>query len=247
MKKLIISLVNLILGIFGKRLVYLEGKYIIEKNIFFNELIVWKRFFTRNSQLTIFDVGAHVGGSVKFYKKNFPLAKVHSFEPAKDSFKILSKNYEGNDDVYITHAAVSDKNGEVTLNIFSEECTGNSIENATDKGKIKNQINIPCLTLDQYIRDNNINSIDILKLDTQGHELECLQGGRESLEKRIIKSIKCEVMLHNYYDKKCSISQIETLLNGFGYVTYDICSIKKSSHYARTLLIDLIFISKDIL
>lgn len=247
MKKLIISLVNLVLSIIGKRIAYHEGKYLIEKNLFFDELIVWRKFFPKQSPLVIFDIGAHVGGSVQFYKKNYPKSIIHSFEPAPDSFEILSNSYGVRDDVFVNHCAVSELTGELTLNIFSDECTGNSVEDVSDLSKIKNQVKIPSITLDQYIKEKEITNVDILKLDTQGHELECLLGAKESLQKKVFKTIKCEVMLHNYYNKKCTISQIEGLLDEYGYTTYDICSIKKSSHRARTLLIDLIFVSKELL
>ena len=44
-------------------------------------------------------------------------------------------------------------------------------------------IKVKTLTLSKFIQENNINDIDILKIDTQGYEDKVLQGAQELLKK----------------------------------------------------------------
>ena len=55
------------------------------------------------------------------------------------------------------------------------------------------EINVPVSTIDQAVAENNIKSIFLLKIDTEGSELEVLKGAAESLSSGIIKNIQLEL------------------------------------------------------
>ena len=87
--------------------------------------------------------------------------------------------------------------------------------------KIKNKnlfikkIPIKIITLDKFIDEKNINSIDILKIDTEGFELNVLRGLNINHAK--IKIIYFE---HHYDDmivKNYKFGQIKQLLNNYGF------------------------------
>ena len=58
--------------------------------------------------------------------------------------------------------------------------------NFSDSEKIKLIIG------DDYITNNRITNIDLLKIDTEGYELNVLKGFKKSLSKKLIKNIQFE-------------------------------------------------------
>ena len=90
-----------------------------------------------------------------------------------------------------------------------------------------------------YISKNNIEKIDVLKIDTQGYEDKVLKGFGDSLKK--VSILVCEVMLYDFYEKSLSISDIENLLIPYGFKLYDISHISKNPMNGRTDWVDLIY------
>ena len=58
--------------------------------------------------------------------------------------------------------------------------------------KVTDKVRIQLDTLDSYVHNTKINSIDLLKIDVEGHELKVLEGAKNSLSKNIIKCIQFE-------------------------------------------------------
>ena len=154
---------------------------------------------------TIFDVGAHHGESIKRYKKLFPTATIHAFEPDVENFKILKKNWSDNGSITLNNLGISASKGTLTLhrnlksdttsfhkvNVESEWAKRRSAHyNASLKEYTEKSYNVPVVNLDSYIEENNILSINLLKIDTQGHEDEVLKGAKKTLEKGIINVIE---------------------------------------------------------
>ena len=105
----------------------------------------------------------------------------------------------------------------------------------------KSQEDINIVTLDNYCKENSINNIDILKLDVQGYEDECLKGAEKLLRNNKIKLIKLEIMFHNNYLTDSSFLKIEQILDKYKFYLLDITFIKKSSTINRTLTVDVIY------
>ena len=88
--------------------------------------------------------------------------------------------------------ALSDKNTNKKFYINKNSYTSSfnrinlNYKHTHEKDKIKNSIQVKTITLDAYINLNQIKKIDILKIDTQGHELNVLKGSKKSLKKNII-------------------------------------------------------------
>jgi FkbM family methyltransferase len=55
------------------------------------------------------------------------------------------------------------------------------------------EINVPVSTIDQAVAENNVQSIFLLKIDTEGSELEVIKGAAKSLSLGIIKNIQLEL------------------------------------------------------
>ena len=79
-------------------------------------------------------------------------------------------------------------------------------------------------TVDDYMREKEINTVDFMKLDVQLYEDKVLEGSLNSLKNNKIKIIEVEVIFNDYYEKYFNFSDIEKYLitNNFRMVGMDL-------------------------
>ncbi len=181
----------------------------------------------------IFDVGGNVGGSIKKFKKIFNKPIIHSFEPNKEVFKIMKKNYQNDSHVFCNNFALGNIIEERNFNITaaSGKSSFYKINNNSDwtkNRKFSTSIilteKVKVNTVDDYLRERKIDSIDFMKLDTQLYEDKILEGSLYSLKNNKIKIILVEIIFNDYYEKYFTFSDIEKYLipNNFRMVGIDL-------------------------
>ena len=174
----------------------------------------------------IFDVGANNGQSVENFKKIYPEAKFHCFEPNPDVWNILDKNYKDNKNVVTNIIAVSDQIGTNKFHIYanSKHSSFNKLIpnhqytkersktfNLKESEYLKKIVDVKTITLDKYCEENNIKNIDILKIDTEGSEFDVLKGLNDD-DFKIIKFIFFEHHYDLMLKKDYKFSNINSLL-----------------------------------
>lgn len=175
----------------------------------------------------IFDIGANKGQTVKKLIEKFSYQKIYAFEPVKNDFEILKDLYRNEKDIICENFALGDKieSKEININKKSElssfyDINKNSnwikkrsvqFNTTPDKFTLHKQP-IEVITLDDYCKVNNINSIDLLKIDVQGYEDKVLGGSINLLEKNKIAAIILEIILNNNYENYLNISDVEKYL-----------------------------------
>lgn len=118
---------------------------------------------------TIVDLGANIGISVVWFLAQCPGAHVHAFEPAPDNLRFLEHNVEGLSHVTLQRAAVGNRSGSAMLHHGE---FGGMHSLLIDGGGVT----VPLLSLADYMQQQGISRIDLLKLDIEGSELDALKG-----------------------------------------------------------------------
>lgn len=140
---------------------------------------------------SIFDVGANVGEIVLYFNQKFTSSQILAFEPINESFKTLEKNTEHLKNVncfkYALGSTIEKKT--ISLNPNSQQ---NSLVEELQKDSFPTEV-IDIITLDNFCEQTQIEKIDLLKIDTEGFELEVLKGATNLLENRKISFILSEV------------------------------------------------------
>ena len=130
----------------------------------------------------IFDVGANFGFYSVHLAKLLPQTEIHSFEPVEKTFSILEQNISRNSlisKLNLNNFALGAARGEV--NITSDRYAGNYV---IGKGHYAGDTGIVRLeTVDAYINQKEIESIDFIKCDVEGFELEVMRGCEKTLKK----------------------------------------------------------------
>jgi FkbM family methyltransferase len=187
---------------------------------------------------TLFDLGAHTGESAVGYRQIFPEAKIHSFEPTGSSFQKLVEHVRHDANIIPRRIAVGAAAGEATLhqNVFDQTNSllpfSSTFKNFVDKGYDKEvgTETVPVVALDDYCRENQVDSIDLLKMDIQGFELNALRGAAGLLEKQVIRLIYTEVLFANQYQGQCCYHDIAGYLAPLGYDLYGLYDFLRGSN-----------------
>ncbi|PIE86377.1 MAG: hypothetical protein CSA05_00730 [Bacteroidia bacterium] len=135
---------------------------------------------------TIFDVGGNFGFMALQYAKKSGNATIFSFEPTHYAISKFKRNLELNPDlsdrINIINTYISDKPSEKSnIQAFSSWRV-DTINNKDKKrhsvhlGIEKSADGVKTTTLDRFCHKNNINKVDFIKIDTDGHEPFVLKG-----------------------------------------------------------------------
>jgi len=172
---------------------------------------------TKEKNKIIFDVGAFRGvftqNLLKHETKKGSQSKYYLFDPNPNSKNYLAELLE-NKNITYTEVALDNSNTkkEFTINKFFE-ASGSSLKSAHQEDKLYNltrktilkilnpfkkipdyeKITVQTQTIDNFCLSNNIDKIDILKLDCDGTEYEVLLGAENMLSKGKIELIYSEI------------------------------------------------------
>ncbi len=145
----------------------------------------------------LFDVGANHGSYTKFMCRLSPGSQIHAFEPHPKTFAILQQHAAA-PSVTLVNMAVSNTSGTMQLYDFAESdgSTQASLAQASvemyDSNTVSHTVDVT--TIDKYIEHIGIDVIDLLKIDTEGFDINVLQGATKALSRGAIKAIQFEII-----------------------------------------------------
>ncbi|WP_198288378.1 FkbM family methyltransferase [Chamaesiphon minutus] len=82
-------------------------------------------------------------------------------------------------------------------------------------------LEVETVSLDEFVRDYQISTIDFLKLDTEGSELDILQGARNILQNSVL-GLSLEVLFHSSMRQQPTFSDIDRFLQAMGFQLFDL-------------------------
>jgi len=175
---------------------------------------------------TVLDIGANVGVYTKFLSKFVgEEGLVYSIEPVTQTFNILMtiKRALHLDNVEALNYALSDNEGIIQMQIPHYLSGGENYYQArvikgTESKKNKfRHIEALATTLDKKFEDI-ANKISFIKCDIEGHELTCLQGGKEFLKKT--NSAWLIEIGGNPDDEMTKAHEVFNIMSDKGYTTW---------------------------
>jgi FkbM family methyltransferase len=195
--------------------------------------------------LNIFDVGANIGQSAIPFAKAFKRSNLYCFEPGTQAYAELHEKIPTYRNIQIFQTAVGSKKGTVQLQLDLVS-TRNHIVSAIDTSKTAEVVNIT--TLDEFCGEFSIDRIDILKIDTEGHDFEVLKGATKLLSDGKVGIIYAEVGLHSTNDTHVDLAIVKNYMESFGYFVYGIYEQKHEWKLRHPYLrrINIAFISPTI-
>jgi FkbM family methyltransferase len=125
----------------------------------------------------IFDVGANVGQTSTLLTKLWPDSQVWAFEPVPRTYAALVRNTSAWPHVKANNLALSNYIGKLNIFLDNQYSELSSLENAGLQG---GKTEIEATTMDAFRQQSGCLRADLIKIDTEGHELSVLAGSEKT-------------------------------------------------------------------
>ena len=147
---------------------------------------------------TIFDVGGNDGSYSILLSEIFPKANIYCFEPVPGTYKNAEESLKDVKNVSLQKFGLYKEN--CTLDIYNDlQNPNDQISTVYPEGLVDfytaselQKLQIEVKTLDSFCSEQKINTIDFLKIDVEGAELNVLEGAKDMLSKNAIRFVQFE-------------------------------------------------------
>ena len=170
----------------------------------------------------VLDIGANEGQWANMALETLN-CKVISFEPQSFAFEelnLLKEKY--GEKIQTFRLAVGDSNKEIPINVHIASSELSFIDDRLKKmpllnGKSDNQEIVKMVTLDSLFEEESkiLSNVDLIKIDTEGYEINVLNGGLKYIHAVSPKFIQLEINWHQLFVNSSLLSFSELL------ATYD--------------------------
>ncbi len=145
---------------------------------------------------------------------------IYAFEPVSSIYKRLIDNIELNqvDNILPNKLGIIDDNKTINLYLSSNENLGMSsiFHHDTESGEVEK---VEAIRLDDFISENNIKKVDLVKIDIEGAEIFALKGMVETL-KKFTPILLVEISQNVLEGNNVSGEDIFNFMRNIGYSPY---------------------------
>lgn len=190
-----------------------EPRNVFAKGVFEPDFFeIGKAMLSENG--VFFDLGANSGLCTFGLVSSNPESRYHLFEANEELIRLMVKSASlyPKTDLSINHACVTDNFGKTKF--FLERMQTGQSHVATS---VENGIYVPNTILDQYIDSQNLEFIDLMKIDLEGYELPALRGLKRSLINFLVKTIYIEIIPENQKRYGRQVNDPLLFLEDIGY------------------------------
>lgn len=164
---------------------------------------------------TFFDVGANVGYHSLLIWDVVTKAdgQVHLFEPNPVVHRLLQRTFHANGfwrGTHLQRLALSDENSHATLTVYEDLWGSARLQSPGDLQSSENpwasavqvgeQFDVPTMTVDRYCVEHDVERIDLMKIDTEGHEDAVFAGMKVMTERSPQLKVVLEFTFGAYSD-----------------------------------------------
>jgi FkbM family methyltransferase len=183
----------------------------------------------------VFDVGAYVGEFAALVHDLFPAARVWCFEPFAESYERIRHQFAGADWLVARNLGLSDRSGPAELIVGARHKTNSLLSPVVTNGVFepgRPRVPVQLTTLSECaagLLGASDPHLSIVKIDTEGNDLQVLRGGEELLRKGAVEALHVEVMFIEHFKGAPGFIEIASYLQQFGYRLFSLYDLKRNS------------------
>ncbi|ASZ14204.1 FkbM family methyltransferase [Chitinophaga sp. MD30] len=168
----------------------------------------------------VLDIGANHGNYAAMLRKLKVKLPIFAFEPHPAAFAKLEQTAAEYDFTAIQQGA----SNETTTALIYDYAGGEGSEHASMykeviagfRNSAVDEVHISLTTIDEFVETNHISRIALLKIDTEGNELNVLKGARQTIAAGLIDAVQVEFNEMNVI-ARTFLKDIITALPGYDF------------------------------
>ncbi|MBI4437188.1 MAG: FkbM family methyltransferase [Candidatus Omnitrophica bacterium] len=189
---------------------------------------------------TVIDIGVGYGTPVLY--EAFKEATFLLIEPLKEYEDVLQKivrRYQGS---YVL-AAAGKKRGNVILHVHPVLSSSSLYEESEGRQADGSPREVPMVTLDELCSEKKLSGPYLVKIDTQGGELDVLEGARGILKETEV--VLLEVSLLPLFKNGPQLYDVVSAMKRWGFVVYDVFNTHHRPLDHALAQVDMAFVRED--
>jgi FkbM family methyltransferase len=200
----------------------------------------------------VFDVGANVGQYALHLRRRLGYGgPIHSFEPIPRVAEQMLQTSRSDPSWKTWTCGIGRRRERRQFNVMLGDQFSSFLDpSAKYAGRFHGQhsvvevIEVDVITLDDAVRNAPIFSKGLLKLDTQGTELEVLEAEPASI--KLFSAIQIEVAFQQIYDGAPGFQDVAAKMTSMGYA---LCALfpNNGGHFPHLLEMDAVFLKREYL
>lgn len=179
-----------------------------------------RKYQTKYNPKVIFDVGANTGQTVGKWNKLFPTAEYYCFEPVSSTMAELKRTTGKFNNIHYYQCALGAERKQAEI-VLCHDSSINSFVDAVKEIGDRTEI-VQIHTLDEVCNLESIKYIDVLKIDTEGFDIEVLKGSTSMLQENNITFIQVEAGMNSANKLHIPLQEFVDFLTPYGYVLFGI-------------------------
>ena len=198
-----------------------------------------KYLLGKKTEPVIFDVGGNIGQAIDRFKKLVPDSVIYSFEPTLECMPMLEEKKEIYSSVKVFNLALGAGEAELDFYLNSSNVMNSFLDtNSPRWGDNQGKRIVKTEALDSFCQKNSVEHINLLKIDTQGFELEVLKGSSQMFSNNRVAMVYMEVIFSDMYSNLPTLDEIYKYMaqSGFKLVAfYDFYTHNKTADWCDAL------------
>jgi len=189
----------------------------------FQDYVTRNKYFSIPADAVILDVGANVGSMTFRFARMASKGHVYAFEPTDYAHAKLLKNISLNPQfasrITPVQCFLADQNSRMhEMKAYASWKVDGSTPDMhpLHGGTIKPADSVPAVTLDHFCLENAIQRVDLIKIDTDGHEYKVLKGACKTV-KKYLPFVVFEIGGYVLDEQQIEFEQVYDYFENLGY------------------------------
>lgn len=127
------------------------------------------KYLKLNEKSIVFDLGGYEGNFSSNLFSRSP-CKIHIFEPVPNFAKNIKERFKNNKNIICNAYGLCSNNKEKIINLLGDDTSSYKDQKINES----NSVNIKLKDIVEYIKENSIENIDLMKINIEGGEYEIL-------------------------------------------------------------------------